>query len=176
MLALAALLTALLAWSLIQTRVIARAARQGIAIAAAWLARQAHILGAILWRWLIAAWGWTQIQSVRLARISANGASIAAAWSGAQSRSLALWLHRETTEVASWTRKKAGRFSRASLATASLGFSWAAAANNAAGRDHRALVPRRSTALNSFEPQAMLPRHTAGNRVPINSPADRASP
>jgi hypothetical protein len=152
MLALAALLTALLAWSLIQARALARAARQGIALAAAWLAHQSQILGAILWRWLVAAWGWTWTQSARLARIAAKTASIAAAWGAAQSRSLAFCLHRETAELAAWTRKKAGHFSRASLATASLGFSWAPAATRQAGNAHRALVPRRGTALISFEP------------------------
>jgi hypothetical protein len=176
MLALAALLTASLAWTLVQARAIARVAWRGASIAAAWLMHQSQILGTILWRWLIAAWGWTWTQFTRLARASIKGASIGAAWSAAQSRSLALWLRRETTRLVSWTRTKAGHFSRASLATASLGFSWAPAANNAAGSTHRALVPRRGTALISFEPQAMFPPYTLGDRVPINSRADRASP
>jgi hypothetical protein len=131
-----------------------------------------------MWRWLVAGWIWTLTQSTRLARAAVKGASIGAAWSAARSRSLAQWLQRETIHLASWTRNKAGRFSRTSLATASLGFSWGPAAKRPAGNNHRALVPRRSTALISFEPRrARLPAVSGLEAPPpVNSDAARAFP
>jgi hypothetical protein len=163
MLGLAALLTSMLAWLLVQATAAAHAVRHGATLAAAWLAHQSQVLGAILWRWLTTMWSWTRIQSARLARVSVKGASIAAAWSTAQSRSLAHWLRRETGELASLTRKKAGHFSRTSLATASLGFSWSPDTKQCAADNHRALVPRRCTALISFEPRrSSLPTMHAG--------------
>lgn len=186
---LAAWTLALLAWAATELRLLAHAAGTAAAIAAAWIAQQAQILGAILWRCLIVAWAWTRIEAARLARAAMTSASIGAAWSAAQARALATSLRRETirlaaslrretSRLASWTNKKAGHFSRASLATASLGFSWTKQAGQHADVNHRALVIRRCTALTSFEPRrAHLPALNGPDAPhPVSSRAVHASP
>ena len=177
-LTLAAWTLALSAWALAEARFLARATANAAAIAAAWVAHQSRILGAILRRWLIAAWAWTRIEATRLARAAVKGASIGAGWIAAQSQALATSLRRETIKLASWARKKTEHFSRASLATASLGFSWAKQAGQPADANHRALVIRRCTALVSFEPRrAHLPAiNGPGAPRPVSSGAAHASP
>lgn len=167
-----------LAWALVEARRLARATAKAAAIAAAWVAREARSLGAIMWRWLVAAWAWTKIEAAQLARAAIKGASIAGAWSAAQSQALARSLRREIVQLAAWTRQKTGHFSRASLATASLGFSWAKSAGEQADANRRALAIRRCTALVSFEPRrAHLPA-VSGPAVPppVSSDAVHASP
>ncbi len=177
-LTLAAWTIALLAWAATELRLLARATSNAAAIAAASIAHQSRILGAMVRRWLIAAWAWSRIEAARLARAAMASASTSAAWSAARSQALATSLRRETIQLASWTLKKTGHFSRASLATASLGFSWAKPAGQRADANHRALVIRRSTALISFEPRRAHLPVVIGPAAPrpISSNAVHASP
>jgi hypothetical protein len=188
-LTLAAWILALSTWTLVQARLLARAAGNAAAIAAAWAAHQAQILGALAWRWLAATWAWAKIEATRLARAAIKGASIAASWSAARSRAagvvlqrdtlrLAASLRRETSRLTSWTRKKTGHFSRASLATASLGFSWTKSNTQQADPHRQAVAIRRCTALVSFEPRrARLPAISGPPAPrPVSSHAVHASP
>jgi hypothetical protein len=106
-LTLAAWTLAGLAWALVETRRLARAAGNAAAISAAWVAREARLLGAILWRWLAAAWAWTTIVATRLARAAATGASIAATWSVARAQACAAVLQRAAVRFAAWSAAQA---------------------------------------------------------------------
>ncbi len=137
-------LTALGAFILGQSRILARAAVTAASIGFTWLAAQSRALAFALQRWLSALGTWALLQAGRFA---------------AQSRALAAALLRRLSALGAWALLHSVRLARASLTAAAIGSSWLAAQSWALA----AALHRRLSALGARDAS---PRRQARAHLP----------
>lgn len=151
------------------SRILARNALHGAAIASAWSATTSQKLAIALRHWSRTAWRWASVEARIVARASLEGTRRAWSWTDARARVTAGALRRNVSAGAAWSSANAKAATSASLGAISTGYAWGGVtlktvarnlghAEPAADTSHRALVLRRCTALICIEPKrARLP-------------------